>query len=200
MTISKTKCSTCGGEIQINSRFANTVTCRYCNSVYLLENDELTKNGTSKPFAPLSILKVSAKGIIKGRNIQILGRIRLEDEEDIWDEWYVLIDGQPHWIEESSDYIFLFEGVRIKAPLKPFASYQVGQVINMNDDSIFITERGQAKLIGIEGEFVGKVKANDDYKYVQGNSEEYVYSIQYYEDSIRLVKGIEITYEDIQIT
>jgi hypothetical protein len=199
MNVTKVKCNTCGGEIQINSRFANTVTCRYCNSVYLLENEELIKEGTTKPFAPLSILKVGAKGTIKGRTVQILGRIRLEDEEDIWDEWYVLIDGQPHWIEESSDYIFLFEGIRIKTPLKSFHTYQVGNVIEINEESIFITEKGQATLIGIEGEFVGKVKANDDYKYLQGNSEDYIYAIQYYENSIRLVKGIEITYDDIQI-
>lgn len=199
MKITQFRCNYCGGEVAIKSRFAKTAVCRYCNTVYFLENDQIKPEGVNKPFKPLSILKVGSRGKYKDKPLQVLGRIRLEDEDDVWDEWYVLIENKPYWLEESADLLTLFSTQRIVSPVKDFEKIKVGEVLALGENQVFISEKGQAQVTGVEGEFSGKVKPGANYRYVQGTSGDNVFAIEYYGDEIRLLKGVNITFNDLKI-
>lgn len=193
------KCKNCGGDLKIESRFTKTIVCRYCNTVYLLENNSLNEVGVTKPFEPLSIFKVGAVGNMDNKQFQVLGRIRLQDDEDIWDEWYVLVDNKPFWIEESSDTVVLMSSTQLNKPVGSYDDIQVGQVVSIDNKDVFINERGKAKVIGIEGEFTGRVKPNDEYKFIQGNAEKDLYMVEYYKDEIKTFKGKTINLDEITI-
>ena len=199
MKITSVRCKTCGGEVNIESRFAKTIVCRYCNTVYLLENDAISEVGVTKPFEPVSILRVGATGLLDNKPLQVLGRIRLQDDEDLWDEWYVFIDNRPFWIEESSDSILLLSSTSLTKPIGHYSEIQVGQVIDIDNIQVFVTEKGQAKVIGLEGEFTGRVKPNDDYKFVQGNAENEIYMVEYYTNEIKTFKGRILNLDKISI-
>lgn len=199
MKITDIRCKTCGGELKIESRFTKTIVCRYCNTVYLLENNTINNVGVTKPFEPLSIFKVGAIGQLDNKPLHILGRIRLQDDEDIWDEWYVLVGNRPFWIEESSDSIQLLSSTELTKPIGTYLNIQVGQVIDIEDKKVFISEKGQAKVIGIEGEFTGRVKPNDEYKFIQGNAEDDLYMVEYYENEIKTFKGRSINLDKVTI-
>lgn len=199
MNITHLTCNICGGDLKIESRFIKTIVCRYCNTVYLLENDTINNVGVSKPFRPLSIFKVGAIGKIENQSLQVLGRIRLQDDEDIWDEWYVLLNNRPFWIEESSDVVQLLSSIELTNPIGKFSDIYVGQIITINTANVFISEKGEAKIIGIEGAFTGRVKPNDEYKFIQGNAENNVYMIEYYENEIKTFKGRRINVDTVSI-
>jgi len=199
MNIIDAKCKNCGGELNISSRFSKTVVCRYCNTVYLLENNAINNIGVTKPFEPLSIFRVGATGKIDGKTLNVLGRIRLTDEDDVWDEWYILLDNQPFWIEESSDTLLLLSSFTLTHPIAPYDDVNVGQTINIEDNNVFISEKGQAKVEGIEGEFSGRVKPNNDYKYIQGGSTEGIWMVEYYPNDIKLYTGQQINFNTISI-
>ena len=73
----------------------------------------------------------------------------------------------------------------------------VGNTIQVGELSIFITEKGQAKVDGIEGEFVGKVSPNTDYRYIQGVADGVIYAIQFTDQDIKFLKGRHIDSSDI---
>jgi hypothetical protein len=199
MKIKKIRCTTCGGEIEISSRFSKIVKCRYCDTVYTLDNNKLESSGiVSEPFEPLSMLEVRKTYNYKDKIVKVLGRIRLQSEGDIWDEWYVLIDGIPYWIEESSDLITLFSSKRLRGIPPKFDKVQVGTAIELGKDSFIIIEKGRAEVIGIEGEFTGRIKPGENYKYIQGNSEDKVYALEFYPEEIKLLKGEDINPTDIK--
>ena len=193
------RCKVCGGDLKIESRFTKTIVCRYCNTVYLLENNSVNEVGVTKPFEALSIFKVGASGIMGKKQIRVLGRIRLQDNEDIWDEWYVLMDNKPFWIEESSDTVVLISSTQLNKAIDSFENIRIGQVVTIDGKDVFISERGDAKVIGIEGEFTGRVKPNDEYKFIQGSAEKEVYMVEYYKDEIKTFKGQIISLDDITL-
>jgi hypothetical protein len=197
MLVKKIKCTTCGGDIAVHSRFAKTVTCRYCHTVYELHNDEIEKTAVTRPLEPLSFFQLGYVGTYQDKRLEVLGRIRLADEEDEWNEWYVLWDAVPHWLEESFDTATLFSQHPISTKLPLFHEVMVGQVIEVNGTSIFITEKGSATVLGTEGEFSGRVKPNDNYDFLQGSSSETAWAVEYTEHSITLLQGTALALAEI---
>lgn len=195
----KFRCERCDGAIEISSRFTHSVTCRYCNTAYVLENNTIKNSGIVQPFEPLSIFKIGLNTTYKSKNLEIKGRIRLADEDDFWDEWFVLLDNKPFWIEESYDTTILFNRMNITSPLPQFLDISVGSSINVENINMYITEKGSAIVQGIEGEFAGKIKLKDNYKYAQATTKGKQYAIEYYNDAIHLLEGEILKKEEVII-
>lgn len=199
MSVMQFRCEYCGGEVEVVSRFSAMVTCRYCNTVYFLDNEHVESQGKSEPFEPLSLLRVGAVGRLEGKDFSVLGRIRLDDEDDVWDEWLVLLNGVPYWLEESANRLTKFQEVTISTPLPKYEDIGVGSQILIEGVSVYVVERGSAEVAGVEGEFSGKLKPDKEYRYIQGSVDDEVYAIEYYDDAIRLLKGHRVDYGDVEM-
>ena len=75
--------------------------CGSCGIVVYREG-ELLKAGKEAILAPpMSDVEVGATGRVLGRKMRVFGRIRLEHDRGLWDEWFVEDErGNPAWLVE----------------------------------------------------------------------------------------------------
>ena len=76
--------------------------CGSCGIVVYREG-ELLKAGKEAILAPpMSDVEVGATGRVLGRKMRVFGRIRLEHDRGLWDEWFVEDErGNPAWLVEE---------------------------------------------------------------------------------------------------
>jgi hypothetical protein len=192
MEISSIKCHNCGSTVDVDSRFAHSAVCKYCKTMFLLEGDKVESFGTVEIFKTLSFLEVGMDILIENSPAKVKGRIRLEDDEDTWDEWFVLKDNIPIWIEDSYSEFTIYEADIVQAEIPPYEDVRVGTNVTVNGLSLYVTEVGDAEVKGVEGEFTGKVKPSDAYKYMHGVAAGFIYTVEYYPDAIKLLKGYKL--------
>src|SRR5688572_26054085 len=96
-------CPSCGGRVQLSHRFVKMVVCGYCGSTLAVENDRLDPTGRTAALVDYPTrFAVGKSGRLRGRPFQVLGRVRFEDEDGYWDEWYLQFeDGTVAWLEEE---------------------------------------------------------------------------------------------------
>lgn len=198
MKVKQFRCDTCGGDVQVTSRFSVLVTCKYCNTVYTLNNDNLEKNEVTKPLQALSQFSLGETWLYKDKELTILGRAQLEDDEDVWNEWFVRWNSLPYWIEESGDQVIFFEKTPLTSAVPPFEEIRIGETISVGDNSLFVSELGTSTVTGIEGELPGKTAIGETYKFAQAHGEDgTIWAIEYQPNKISLLTGSMITADQL---
>lgn len=184
------RCDHCGGNIVVNSRFAAMVTCRYCNTVFMLSNDSLTKTEITHPLRPLSQFSVGEVWQYQNKELLFLGRAEVEAEEDIWDEWFVMWNNLPRWIEAGSDNSTLFEKTPLITSVASYGNIQVGETLMVGETSLYVVEKGEAKITGVEGELPSKVAIGQTYQFVEAHAQDgSIWTIEYTQQTISLLHG-----------
>jgi len=201
------KCSSCGGELVKSYRYDDEeeeniplVKCASCGTeydqhtqeYYEFLGDEFTTDVND------SIFKLGAKGTLNGIEYEIIGRLRMQDEDDYeistWDEWLAIsADGVYHYIVEEDG---------------KFTSYEsyVPQSIDMESNEDYIEFEGKsiskssaytARIVFFEGELTWAPEKGEPltcYDIKQGGVK---YSIEQSEGEISITKGTDIPHEEI---
>ncbi|MBX3063254.1 MAG: DUF4178 domain-containing protein [Anaerolineae bacterium] len=196
-------CANCGGPIEIDNQFIRTVTCKFCGSSYLVRgSDNLDPTGKSASLADYpSRLSVGMRGAVRGRGFRVLGRVRYSYDDGFWEEWQVAWDdgAPPDWLEEDEGYWTLYKRERVKSEIPAYDQVRVGSKININNRSVFITEKRRARMIGSEGQFSSVLPLKGDFGYIQGAADGLAASVNYWEDEIELSVGDELEPQDFTV-
>jgi len=184
-------CPSCGAPLNISNRFVKMVTCEFCDHVMLLKDDGLDPTGQVAKLAQLpSPLYLDATGTIQGKSFQVLGRLRYQYDAGMWDEWFISLEGeQPGWLVEDEGTYTLYHKATLTSPLPPFEEIRVGSVIKVADREMFVTEKGEANIVGGEGQLAFTILPGEEVKYVDGNSGQDQISIEYTTDEIEYLVG-----------
>lgn len=194
-------CQNCGDDLQIESQFIRTVTCRSCGTNYLVQGaDGLDMTGRTTTLADYpSRLRVGARGKIKGREFTVLGRIRYAYDAGFWEEWQIswADDSPPDWLEEDEGLWTLYRRGRIRGVVPPYDDVHVGTVVNANNQQLFVTEKRKGRVLGSEGQFASVFPITGTFGYVTGAANEQTTSINYWPDEIEISIGEEISSSDL---
>jgi DNA-directed RNA polymerase subunit RPC12/RpoP len=197
------QCANCGAPIEIENQFIRSVTCRYCDSSYLVNGSQgLDPAGKSAGLADFpSRLNVGMRGKMRGRGFRVLGRVRYSYKDGFWEEWQVAWDdgAPPDWLEEDEGYWTLYRRERVKSEIPPYDNVRVGSKVTINGKSVFITEKRTGKMIGSEGQFSSVLPLKGSFGYIQGSTDGKAASVNYWDDEIELSVGDELEPHELTI-
>jgi hypothetical protein len=165
-------CPSCGGPLQIESAYTTLLVCNYCGaSLYVRDTGVDVTGKTAKLADFASRFSIGKTGKVKGRAFRVLGRVRYQNEDGFFDEWFIQFDDQQvGWINEDEGDLTLIFKSKLTAPLPPFDSIKVGSFVALGNDRVFVSEKGNAKVLGAEGELMMSASPGRPVQYVEGNA------------------------------
>lgn len=195
------KCPSCAAPLTIKHRFVKLVTCDYCGQVSLLHDTGLDPTGRTAKLTELpSLLYVDATGQLQGRRFQVMGRLRYQYESGVWDEWFLTFEGdRPGWlVEDEGEYTFYVKET-LTSPVPPFDAVSAGDVVTIAGRQVFITEKGQANIVGGEGQLAFTILPGEEVKYLDGTSGDDLVSVEYTADEIELSVGRAMAHDELVV-
>ena len=194
-------CPACGGPVELSNRFVKMVVCPYCGNTLAVQPDGLDPTGKSAKLADYPTrFSIGATGALHGKPYRILGRVRFQDDESYWDEWYLeLHDGEIAWLEEEEGEYTLSRKQPLTTQVPSFEEARVGSSIYINGQPFFVTERCRARVAGAEGQLFYRVSPGQPVQFVDGNLGGKVAAIEYGNDEIEYTVGEPISRADITV-
>jgi hypothetical protein len=194
-------CPSCGGPLQIESAFTTFVVCNYCGqSLYVHDTGVDLAGKTAKLAEYPSRLSVGARGQIKGRGFQVLGRIRYQNDDGFWDDWFLKFDDQRiGWVDEDEGEFTLTYKAKLTSPIPPFEQIRVGGFMPLGQDRMFVSEKGSATVLGAEGEVATAPHTGKPLRYVDGNAANKAIRLMLDDDAIMLYTGEPLEFKDLVV-
>lgn len=184
-------CPSCGAPLDIKNRFVKMITCDFCGQSLLLKDTGLDPTGRTAKLVELpSKLYIDAQGTISGTPFEVLGRLRYQYDSGMWDEWFIMLEGkQPGWLVEDEGTFKLYQKTTLSGAIPPFEQIRVGSTIDLGNKQVFVTEKGEANIVGGEGQLAFNILPGDEIRYLDGNSGSEQVSIEYTSSEIELLTG-----------
>lgn len=194
-------CGSCGAPLEIKSAYTKSVICPYCDTTNVIEDRGLNPEGKmAKLSEGFSIFSIGRTGKLKGRNFEVLGRLRYGYDEGYWDEWFLQFnDGQAGWVTEEEGECSIFTKDLITNPIENVNSLRVGQFVNVEGKKVFVTEIADCTILGGEGELHYKVIPGKELVHIEGNAGGKLVSIEIWPREIEVHNGEPILYKQIEM-
>ncbi|MEM1117350.1 MAG: DUF4178 domain-containing protein [Bacteroidota bacterium] len=173
-------CPSCGAPLRIPSRYVKVVACEFCGTVSLFDGARLDPTGRSAGLAELpSALYVDATGTIAERPFRVLGRLMLEYDGGVWNEWFLdLGDAGRAWlVEDEGEFTVMQEEETASVP--PFESVAPGETVQIGGRDVFVREVGEATVVGGEGRLGAEILPGEVIGYVDGSADGREVSVEY---------------------
>ncbi|MCP4134442.1 MAG: DUF4178 domain-containing protein [bacterium] len=202
------KCDSCGGDIVKSYRvvdveedeqvpIAKCLSCgqeydQFSQEYYEFFADDFTQD------IDASVFKLGLKGTLNGIEYEIIGRIRIqeEDDEDVatWDEWLAIsTDGVYHYFVEEDGEV------------KSYEDY-IPESIDLESDPDYIEFDGKridkdegyiGRIVYAEGELTWEPEIGEPVTCYDIKKDGVSYSVEQSEGEVNITKGDDIPYKDI---
>ena len=177
------------------------VVCPYCGNTLAVQPDGLDPTGKSAKLADYPTrFRIGATGTLRGDPYRILGRVRFQDDESYWDEWYLeLHNGEIAWLEEDEGQYILSRKQQLTSGVPSFDEARVGSTITVNGEPFFVTERCRANVAGAEGQLYYRVSPGQSVQFVDGNLGGKVAAIEFGKEEIEYTVGEPLGRDEITV-
>ena len=201
MSTQALSCPGCGGNIEIKDSFSKIAICEWCGATLAVKDTGLDPTGQTSKLADYpSRFKVGCTGTINNNKFTARGRLRYDYGDGFWDEWFIVFDsGKKSWLQEDEGEYSIYTKQKVKSEIPTFDSIKVGSKLSINDNSIFITEKGKATIAGGEGELMFEIYPGETVSYFEGTSNGKIISVEVTENSMGLSIGDELEFEEVVI-
>ena len=189
---SKIKCTNCGAPIDIkNSAMAEQISCSYCGAV--LDLNDPGKKVLRKILLdqrPPSPLPLGTKGKLKGVEWEVIGRIRMVQEQIyIWDEFLLFSPKEGYaWLETESNHWTYLRKSKNKPSVSPNDLYP-GAVFEHYGKSFTTIEKYSGTIQYVEGEFPYQANIGDVYNLLDAVSPPMILSSEWTQTELEWISG-----------
>jgi hypothetical protein len=192
-------CPSCGGPLQIESAYTTLLVCNYCGASLYVRDTGVDITGKTAKLAEFpSRLSIGATGKVKGRAFKVLGRVRYQNEDGFFDEWFLQLDNQQvGWMTEDEGDLTLIFKSKLTSPIPPFDQIKVGTFIPFGGERMFVSEKGNARVQGAEGEVSMSAPPGHPVQYIDGNAGSKAIRILIEENEITLHTGEPLQFKDV---
>lgn len=157
-------CPACGAEVRFHATSSVLAVCPYCQSTLLRDAGSVRDIGKMAALLDdYSPLQIASSGVWRGRQFTVVGRIQLQYDAGVWNEWHVLFDnGESGWLADSvGQYVLtLSQGRRDDAPA--FDRLRPGQPWRLGKDTFVFCDIRQARCVAVEGELPRQLQPGYD--------------------------------------
>lgn len=193
-------CPSCGAPLRIPTRYVKVVACEFCGSVSLYDGAHLDPTGRTAGLAELpSALYLDATGTLAERPFRVLGRLLLEYDGGVWNEWFLdLGDAGRAWlVEDEGRYTVMQQEPTAAVP--PFESVRPGETVRVGEHDVFVREVGEATVVGGEGQLGAVILPGETLGYVDGTADDREVSLEYAEAGVEVFVGKAVPREMLTI-
>ena len=193
-------CPACGAPLRIKNRFVKAVTCEFCQNVSLYDGVRLDPTGQTASLAQLaSPLYLDATGRIGQNGFRVVGRLVYEYGGGLWQEWFLDLEGdQKAWlVEDEGRFTYLLKAPSEAAP--PFESVRVGDVLELANRTVTVTEVDEATIVSAEGQFGTQILPGERIGYVDGSAGDDEVGLEYGEREVEVFVGRPVAREALVI-
>lgn len=151
------KCPNCGAPVRLMTSSSVSAVCKYCDTT--LTRDDKAGHDAVKNLGQISSLVddasplcMGAQGEFGGKRFEVVGRLQLEYEDGVWNEWFIHYhDRTTGWLGEAmGQYYLTREGVKERVP--PFVKVGRGQEVSVAGQRWYVSDVRKGKCTGGEGE------------------------------------------------
>ena len=136
----KTDCPSCGAPVEAHSASAVTLVCGYCDSMLVRQDDGIVDSGRdSALLEDFSTLQIGTTGTFLTRNFTLVGRLQVQYDDGVWNEWYALFDdGQTGWLSESGDLYSMTHSAKLPQFVPKFHDAVPGSSTLVFENKLFV--------------------------------------------------------------
>ncbi len=202
---SKLKCTGCGGDVVKTYRtvdedeeapIGRCLSCgkeydQYTGEFYRYFADDFTQDVGNSMF------KLGLKGILGGVEYEIIGRIRMQEEDEYekstWDEWLaVSSDGVQHYfVEEDGELNSYEEYVPESIDLESDTSSIIFEGKKINRDTAY-----SGRIVFFEGELTWKPEIGEAVTCYDFKKDGRNFTIEQTDDEVSVTMGVTVSYKD----
>ena len=177
------------------------MTCTYCGASLSVNDTSIDITGKTAALAQYpSRFSLGANGKVKGRGFQVLGHVRYKNDDGYWDEWFLqFIDHQVGWIVEDEGDLTLTYKSKLTFPVAPYEDMQIGSFTAFGSGKLFLSEKGEAQVEGVEGEVSLNIPPGKSIRYVDGNAANKAIRMILDDHAIMLYTGEPLEFNDVTI-
>jgi hypothetical protein len=198
-------CPSCGGQVLFKTGSALVVVCEYCHSVVARTDRGVEDYGrVAEVVESGSPLQVGLRGVCRGVAFELTGRAQLQHAAGgFWDEWYAAFaDGRWGWLAEAQGRFYLTFQTQVPDPrqLPFFDALQLGQPVTAIPARMppVVAEKGEARLLGAEGEIPYLLKPGETYLYADLAGQNGVFgTLDYGEHPPAVYMGAQVSLADL---
>lgn len=195
-------CPTCGAQVTFRTVASIMAVCEYCRSTLIRRGDDVENIGKmAELLEDASLVQLGTEGKYKGMRFAVIGRIQLQYEQGVWNEWHLLFDNQRSgWLSDANgDYTVTFLA-KVAEPLPALADLTAGMEVTLNGEPFTVTDIENGKCIAGAGELMFKVGAGFEAPSADLRSARNFASIDYSEDVPLLFLGASVDFADLHLT
>lgn len=159
-------CPNCGGPLSRKVAHSKMITCEYCESTVLLEDEAVKLAGTGGVMSEEPSLFVLGRQVdYHGESYMPIGQARFEYSSGWWDEFWAL-DGKGNGIWISVDEGDIAIEKRHDTTLHiAEKNLHLGVRVDFEGEFFKVTEADRGTCTGLRGEFPEEISIGDSYTY-----------------------------------
>ena len=194
-------CPSCGGPLTIESAFTTFLVCNYCGASLFVNDTSVDISGQSAKIAEYpSRFSIGANGKVNGRGFRVLGHVRYKNEDGYWDEWFLQFnDQQIGWLVEDEGDLTLTYKSKLTFPVPPYEDMRIGSFVPFGKDNLFLSEKGETQVDGVEGEVSLNIPPGKPIRYVDGNAASKAIRLILDDNAIMLYTGEPLEFNDVTL-
>ncbi|MCS6800806.1 MAG: DUF4178 domain-containing protein [Chloroflexota bacterium] len=190
LEIRKLSCPRCGASLEVlNARRTKTLVCRSCGSQLDLTDPALqvVANLTNVRATPRTPISLGMWGQFRGKQWQVIGRVRYREEGAFWDEWLLMTEeGELLWLTEGEEGFTLYDPI---VPREPTDPETVGLTLTLDGTRYPVRARGIGTIDYLEGELTWKATRGDQVRYLDAQLGQTKAAIEWTPSEIEFFRG-----------
>ncbi|HMW18195.1 MAG TPA: DUF4178 domain-containing protein [Accumulibacter sp.] len=196
------RCPSCGAPVVFLSATSLYVVCEFCRSTLLRSGEDLQNLGRMADLLDdLTPLQIGSEGVFRGRHFAIIGRIQLQYDAGIWNEWYLLFDdGRSAWLSEAAGEYIVSGQVNVAEPPPAFDSLRPEMPVTLDGRVFEVTDLKTARCIAGQGELPFKVAAGYDVNTADLRSADRFVTLDYSETPPLVFVGHAVAFADLRLS
>ncbi|MBL8396811.1 MAG: DUF4178 domain-containing protein [Candidatus Accumulibacter sp.] len=194
-------CPSCGAPVVFRSATSLYVVCEFCRSTLLRSGEEMRNLGRMADLLDdVTQLQIGSEGVFRDRHFAIIGRIQLQYDAGIWNEWHLLFDdGRSAWLSEAAGEYIVSGQVNVNQPLPAFETLRPEMPVTLDGRVFRVTDLKTARCIAGQGELPFKVDAGYDVDTADLRSADRFVTLDYSETPPLVFVGHPVTFADLRL-
>lgn len=194
-------CPSCGAPVEFKSTASLYAVCEYCRSTLLRHGEDLENLGRMADLLEdASLIRIGSEGRFRGVHFGVIGRIQLQHESGLWNEWHILFDdGRSAWLSEAGGEYVVSAQVAVGEAIPAYESLQVEEAVTLAGRSFKVTNLETARCIAGQGELPFKVDAGYDVNTADLRGGDRFVTIDYSETPPLVFVGYPATFTELNL-
>ena len=194
-------CPSCGAPVTLKSSASAYVICEYCRSTLLRDGESLQNLGKMADLLDdPTLIQIGSTGCYQGRRFDVIGRIQLQHESGLWNEWHLLFaNATTAWLSEAGGEYVLTRLEPLKKSVPNFDVLEPDMQFIVNGRAFVVTDLERARCIAGEGELPFRVESGYDVNTADLRNDDLFATLDYSETPPLFFIGAAVSFEELAL-